>query len=139
MSIDPGRLDSKITISTKTFSTVAGERIESWATLGSVWAEVREVKGNEFEQAQQIASETDTKFIIRYSSDVSGISAKDKIVFRNNKYDILEVLKLPGGRPDRMEIYAQWKSASTPESQGIPLSTDFSVAGNLTIKAAAGF
>jgi len=109
--MNAGRLDTRITLIRIGHEKSEGERTETKTTIATVWAEKREVKGREFEQAQQIASETDTKFTIRYSSTVSDLSSKDRIKIGTDKYDILEVLKIPGGRPRKLEIYTKYLSS----------------------------
>lgn len=107
-----GRLDTRIAIQTNTPSiNSSGVAVPSWATSSTVWAEFRELKGSEFEQAQQIAAETECKFIIRHSSDVSGITNKNRIQLNSVNYDILEVIKIPGGRPRKIEILAKTRTS----------------------------
>lgn len=106
--MNAGRLDSKIVIQSASLTTNGlGVQTESWSTIATEWAEVRHLKGQEYEQAQQIAGETDTKFIIRYNSNSSAITQSSRIQFGSEDYDILESIPIPGGRPTKLEIYAR--------------------------------
>jgi SPP1 family predicted phage head-tail adaptor len=109
--MNPGDLDTKITIQTPTHTpSDLGEQEPSWATVATEWASKKHLRGQEYEQAQQIASETETKFTIWYSSNTSGITAKDKVVEGSIEYDILAAIPVPGGRPEKIELYTKRRS-----------------------------
>lgn len=103
-----GKLDARITIETPTIAAgELGDAVPTWSTLSRVWSEHRELVGRELVDAAQRVAEVETKFIIRYSSEVSGVNAKCRIVRGATYFDILAAMPMPAGRPDRIEIFAK--------------------------------
>ena len=97
-----GRLDRRIVIEVNTPTTSAsGEKKPNWGTLATVWAEVRPLRGKEFFDAAAVQSEIDTKFRIRYRSD---LTAKMRINYAGNLYDIHSIAEI--GRGAATEIMA---------------------------------
>ncbi len=83
---NPGRLDRRIAIQQNTpTQDSAGQPIDSWADLATVWAEVVPVSGSETFQAKQVGAEAVAKFRIRYRSD---IVRKMRVVYDSDNYDI---------------------------------------------------
>jgi len=110
--MNPGDLDTKIVIQTPSRTPNAmGAQDESWSTVATEWAAKKHLRGQEYEQAQQIASETETKFTIWFNSNTSGIAPKDKVVEGSTEYDILAVLPIPGGRPEKIELLTKRRSS----------------------------
>ena len=81
-----------------------GDVRETWSTLMTIFAETRYLKGTEAEEARQLHTETDTKFVIRWSTESAGIRTKDRIVLDSTQYNILSVVPMPGGRPVMIEL-----------------------------------
>ncbi len=82
-----GRMDARITIQRATVVTNDyGERVPTWATLATVWADViwREGSGAERIASDQILSKQPVHFLIRYSTTVSSVSAKDRCLMGAN-------------------------------------------------------
>ena len=137
--MNAGRKDKKIAI--HALSQVTGSngfQTDTWNLLTNEWAEVRNLKGDERLQAEQIAGGTETKFTIRHNSTTEDITNKHRIVIGNNQWDILQALHIPGGRPTHIELYAR-RNTTDPipvlDDSNI-LSTDWSEEGNLEILAA---
>ena len=85
----PGSLDRRITIQQNTTTRdAAGQPIDSWADLATVWAEVIPVGGSEIFQAKQTGAEAVAKFRIRYRGD---ILRKMRVVYDSDNYDIADV------------------------------------------------
>ena len=98
-----GQLDRRIVIERNTPATDSlGEPIDSWATLATVWAEVREPRGREFFAGEQRVAEIDTVFIIRHRTDVT---PRDRINYNANLYDIQFIGEI--GRRVGLEIMAK--------------------------------
>lgn len=98
-----GRLDRRIVIqvATKTRGAAGGES-KSWATLATVWAEYKPVRGTEEFRGVERYSEVEVKFLIRHRSDVT---PQNRITYGGKTYDIVEVL--PVGRNEALEILAK--------------------------------
>jgi SPP1 family predicted phage head-tail adaptor len=63
---------------------------QSWTTLyNDIWAAVEPLSGRELFAAQEHHSEVETRIRVRYRSD---ITAKMRVVFNGNYYDIKAVI-----------------------------------------------
>jgi SPP1 family predicted phage head-tail adaptor len=78
-----GRLDRKIRIQRATVTVDdAGGAVETWSDLvASRWASVDPVSGDERFSVPEIGAKQQTEFQIRWSSNVAGITPKDRIVY----------------------------------------------------------
>jgi len=102
MAVKIGRMDRRIQLQVKVETQDAsGEPIESWNALDTVWAEAIPLRGTERFASQQTAAEADTRFKIRYRSDVT---VENRIVFDGDNYDITAVMEI--GRREALEILA---------------------------------
>jgi SPP1 family predicted phage head-tail adaptor len=90
-----GRLNQRITFQRRTESLDAyREDVGSWTDIVTVSGAVEPINGREFFAALQVQSNITTKVIIRYSSDVSGVTTKDRISHGSNIYDIAAILNV---------------------------------------------
>ena len=97
-----GRLDRLIVIEVDTPTrSASGEEKENWTTLATVWADVRPLRGREFFDAAAVQSEIDTKFRIRWRSD---LTTAMRINYDGQLYDIHSIAEL--GRHSATEIMA---------------------------------
>lgn len=84
-----GRLHDRVTFQRRTESLDAyREDTGTWSDVATVAAAVEPLRGKEFFNALQVQSDITTLIIVRYSSDVSGITSKDRIVHGSDTYDI---------------------------------------------------
>lgn len=76
--IAAGRLDRRVTLQTPTTSVgTLGGHSESWATLATVWANVRDLSGRETFNAQAAGSAVGKVVTIRW---LSGVEAKQRVL-----------------------------------------------------------
>ena len=102
---DPGFLDRRVTIQQFTSSSNEfGEVIETWTDLATVWANVRELRGEERVESARLTAVVDTYFTIRYRTDVE---PKMRLSYEGELFDIIEVLELP--RREGLQIEAKWQ------------------------------
>lgn len=80
----------------------AGETIEVPVKLFETWAQVIEMRGTERFTSQQTVAQAETKFKMRYRPN---ISAKSRIIYNNQVYDITGVLEI--GRREGLELHAR--------------------------------
>lgn len=81
------RLNKRITIQQKTAGQDgAGQPIDTWTTVATVWAEVKDVSGREFIAAQAGQAEVTTKVTIRY---LAGIKSDMRVVHGADVYNII--------------------------------------------------
>ncbi len=99
-----GRLSRRIAIQSVVETLDGyGEPIKAWTTVYTVYAEVTPLRGDERALNQQLVSRADTKFRIRYNSDMT-ITEKHRLVFDSENYDITAILEI--GRKEGWEILA---------------------------------
>lgn len=104
MTVQAGALDTPIRLQRRASGTnPSGSERREWEEIGTEWAALLPVSGRESFAAQQRYAEVDTRFVIRFRNDVTPLH---RILVGEKPYDVREVLALPGGRPDRLEILA---------------------------------
>lgn len=91
----PGELNKRITILKRNiFTDDNGFEVEEWIDYKSVWANVKNINGKEFFQAQQAQSKASKKITIRYLNDLdssinTNVSLEYKIKYMNNNYNLI--------------------------------------------------
>ncbi len=87
--INPSQLNRRIGIYklNKTATSTGGFN-ETWTSVATVWAKVKNMSGTELVRADQLGATAFTDFTIRYRS---GIDETMKIVFRNKDYQIRHI------------------------------------------------
>ena len=74
-----GKLDQRITLQTATVTKDAvGGPVETWATLATLWANVRDLSGKAINEAQQVGSAVTRRVTIRWRA---GITAALRVQF----------------------------------------------------------
>lgn len=68
-----GELRHRVTIEepVKTQNATTGEVVITWLSVGTVWADVRPLRGTEEFVAQQIKAGLDTRIKLRYRDDIT--------------------------------------------------------------------
>jgi SPP1 family predicted phage head-tail adaptor len=100
--VQAGKLDRRIVIQQCTTSLNAmREPVESYATLATVYAEFNAVDVGEGQGADSTQARANSKFTIRYRTD---ITEKDRIVHDSRTYKILGIREM--GRRELLEISA---------------------------------
>jgi SPP1 family predicted phage head-tail adaptor len=98
MSVILGASDLKrrITIRRATKTTIPpfNETVETWADLIIVWVKVNQVTDVEQYRAQEIGASVDTRFTIRYASEVAGVGPLDRVAFKGRDYNITGVREI---------------------------------------------
>lgn len=94
-----GKLNRRITLQRGTASTNArNEKIISYSTLATVWAERVDVSAAESFRAQEVGAELTTRFRIRWSSTVSGLNPNDRLMYAGVTYNITGVREVQRNR-----------------------------------------
>jgi len=103
-----GQSDRRITVQRYTTSTNAyGERIQTWSTLITVWAELMKTGEG---MTEKITGDQDMpvqrlRFKIRSSSDSRGIKADDRVLYNSKYYNIQGIEEI--GRNDQLVLLCQ--------------------------------
>lgn len=82
-----------------------GTPIKTWQDIASkptVWAEVEPLGGRETFASQELLAEADSRFRVRYRTD---ITVEMRIVYQGDNYDIKSIAEL--GRHEGLEILAK--------------------------------
>lgn len=106
-----GELDRRIVLqrATRGAADWAGHEAETWGTLATVWAKYVPVSDGEKVAAGQREAALMARFVIRHSSTVADLDAKDRVSF-GGLWNILGVKETPDGRNRFIEITAVRKS-----------------------------
>ena len=103
-----GQSDRRITVERYTTSTNAyGERVQTWSTLLTVWAELMKTGEG---MTERISTNQDmpiqrVRFKIRSSSDSRGIKADDRVLYNSKYYNIQGIEEV--GRQDQLVLLCQ--------------------------------
>ncbi|HBG0292101.1 TPA: phage head closure protein [Clostridioides difficile] len=90
-----GNLNKRITIQIKEQTNDEnGFTVNEWIDFKTVWANIKNINGKEFFQAQQAQSKANKKITIRYlkyldSSIDARVSLKYRVKYKENTYNIL--------------------------------------------------
>ena len=86
-----GALRHRVTLQSATeTATKHGARLETWAAVATVWAEVSPLQGREFMEGRREESELDSRIRIRYRA---GVVPGMRIVWGSRIYDIMAVIE----------------------------------------------
>jgi SPP1 family predicted phage head-tail adaptor len=83
-----------------------GEVINTWSTVGVVWASIEPIKGNEALKNNQILADMDTRIRIRWSEAVKDIHAKWRLIHNGIAYNIVSIANV-GTSNREFEIMAK--------------------------------
>lgn len=84
-----GKLDRRITIERYTATQDAfGGDVEAWTALTTIYAQRTDTSSKERIASQQVNATVDTRFKFRFSSVTKTVTAKDRILFDGDHYDI---------------------------------------------------
>ena len=101
-----GLLDRRVTIQSNTPTTDgAGQEVESWSTVATVWMGVKPQRGGERFQAHQVLGKAVTTFQARHRTDVTVLN---RLQYNGQDWDIHDVREI--GRKRGIEIDATARS-----------------------------
>lgn len=66
-----------------------GEGEETWVDRGTIWAEIRPLRGNEFWMAQQVNSKITHKITTRYYQNIDSVN---RLKFGDRLFEIISVI-----------------------------------------------
>ena len=79
----------------------AGQPVDEWSDVDTVWGQVRDLRGREFMEGQQApGGEITTEVRIRYRNDVT---RQHRLVHENRELEIEAVIE-PNGRRDVLQL-----------------------------------
>ena len=106
--MDAGSLDQRVILLKAQKNTLdSGEVVEVRVPFATRWAAVRPVRGTESWATQQRFAEVEVKFELRYRKELDATVA---VRWNGVDHDVVEILRFPGGRPERMEILAKGRA-----------------------------
>jgi SPP1 family predicted phage head-tail adaptor len=105
--LNAGALNQRITLQRAVATRDAtGDDIVSWTTVRDVWARVIPIRGREaFVQGVSL-SEMDTRFLVRWASDLAAMDSRWRVLHRGRVYDLVSVAEAHMGR-ELLELLAK--------------------------------
>lgn len=89
-----GELRHKVTLQSKAITRdVTGGEVITWSDESAVRASVEPLRGREFFSAQEVQSEINIRFCIRY---VAEITTAWRVLWETRPYDIIEIIDVDG-------------------------------------------
>lgn len=98
---------SKILIESSSAASSGPDNALTWATLGEPFAKIQHKDGDEGHDADQQYATGKTIFTIHASATYANLSAKHRITFAGDVYDILDVVRKPAARTRELVITAK--------------------------------
>jgi SPP1 family predicted phage head-tail adaptor len=101
-----GNLDKRIRFERRTVVTdeFGGEGESGWSALFTVWANKQDLSDGEKFAAGERSATISTRFIVRYSLQVAGVTPKDRIVYDSVEYEITGKKETNHGRDRFVEF-----------------------------------
>lgn len=100
-----GKLDRRVVLQRFTETRDEyNEPVQTWATLATRSASFEPLSDGERLRSGQVGATATARFVIRYSTAVADLDAKDRLTFDGDTYAILHVKPL--GRREGLEITA---------------------------------
>jgi len=93
---------------------LTGGVVETYAPIFTVWAEIIDLTGREFIEAETIVAKANFEFNVRFSSELSELNTKDRIVFDGGFYKIISIILMPRGRPVEIKILTENRTDGFP-------------------------
>ena len=82
-----GLLSQRVSIQSNTHTVSStGDRVDTWATRSTCWADIRALRGREYYLAQQVNSEVQLKVTIWYDASVV---TTDRIVWGSRTLEVI--------------------------------------------------
>lgn len=101
--IAAGPLDRRITIQRQDVSqSESGAEVVRWVDVATVYAKKKETAGYERFASAQFVGRAAKQFLIRWSSEVAGITTKHRVIFDGREHDIVDVREV--GRREGIEL-----------------------------------
>lgn len=105
-----GNMDRRIQLQAATLTANAyGQKVASWATYATVWAQLKYTSGSEKVEDDQVSSTIKAQFTIRYSTDTAPAKASDRVVYNGDNYEVLYVQEV--GRREGINLICELRSA----------------------------
>lgn len=119
-AVSAGRLPHRISLQRATETKdPAGEVLQAWATVATVWAAVEPISGREAWIAQQANTLTTHRVLIRYRS---GVTTKDRFIWGTRTFYIESVIT-PDEIREHMELMCTEVQAPVPEEITAPAAS----------------
>lgn len=92
----------------------AGALIPTWTAVATVWASYQPVKDGERLAGGQVTASITARFQIRWSTTVSGVDERHRVLFDGRVFDVVAVKEI--GRRQGIEISATARAERGPAS-----------------------
>lgn len=100
-AVRAGDLRRRITIEQRASTQDSSmQRVETWSTFATCWAEIRPLQGRELQTAQAVAAETTHELSLRYRA---GVTPAMRVAYQGRIFDITAVMD-PDTRHRRLTL-----------------------------------
>ena len=111
--MEVGKLKERIEIQQLSVSTSAltGEQVQSWGSLGMIWAMKKPKSGDEKESDGTFTQTQKIEFVIRYNADIDNNAANYRVVYNSKILNVVSAEEMIGeGWKMWMELKCELKS-----------------------------
>lgn len=108
--MNAGRLDKRVSLMQPSAALGASgdpHAAESFTEFVTRRAEVKHLRGTELDRGRALHEEVQTKITVRYDSKTKIVTSDWRIHIGQEVYDILAPIPVPGGRPEKIEIFCK--------------------------------
>jgi len=74
------------------------EEVDDWIDIATVGAKVTDATAGEAYRAAEVGAQISARFVIRWSPEVAGVAADDRILFNDRPYNITAVREFERGQ-----------------------------------------
>ena len=96
--MEVGKLKERIEIQQLSVSTSAltGEQMQSWGSLGMIWAMKKPKSGDEKESDGTFTQTQKIEFVIRYNADIDNNAANYRVVYNSKILNVVSAEEMIG-------------------------------------------
>ncbi len=104
--IGAGDLDKRIRFerATNIRDELGGQGVSAWALLFNVWANKTDVQDSEKFAVDERSATLSVRWTVRSSTQVKGVTPKDRIIYEGLEYEIMGVKETGHGRNKYVEF-----------------------------------
>jgi SPP1 family predicted phage head-tail adaptor len=88
------------------------EEVETWIDIAVVGAKITDATAGEAYRAAEVGAQISARFIVRWSPEVAGVAATDRVLFNDRPYNITAVREFERGEWREIDAVARAEAFS---------------------------
>jgi SPP1 family predicted phage head-tail adaptor len=88
------------------------EEVETWIDIAVVGAKVTDATAGESYRAAEVGAQISARFTIRWSPEVAGVAAADRVLFNDRPYNITAVREFERGEWREIDAVARAEAST---------------------------